>query len=66
MDYPKCSTNGLKMLHKSIYDSLKTDDEIKTGDKIFWVREFSDWKEMSDLIESELNKRGEKFTPVPW
>lgn len=39
------------------------DPKIETE---YGVREFSDWKEMSDLIEHILKERGEVFLPIRW
>lgn len=67
MNYPKMSTNGLKALHDAIANVLKKDEALPAGqDKIYGAREFPDWKEASDQIESELDARNEPFTKIPW
>jgi len=61
------SLNGLKERHKAVFDAVATDDSIPTGhDKPFGVREFPDWKTLSDQLEAELTKRKEPFHQVPW
>ena len=61
------SDNGLKSMQKSIYDCLHKDDQAPPGaEKAYGVREFSDWRKMSDDIEAELDRRGIKYNKVPW
>ena len=33
---------------------------------VYGVRDFSDWKDWSDLLEAEFDKRGVKYTKVAW
>ena len=67
MNIPGFSNNGLLMMHDGIKQSLAADDNTPAGkDKPYGVREFADWKQMSDAIESELKSRGVNFQAVPW
>ena len=67
MNIPGFSTSGLLMMHNSIHQALAVDDNIEKGkDKPYGVREYRDWKEMSDAIEKELTTRAIKFQAVPW
>jgi hypothetical protein len=67
MNFPGFSSNGLKTLQDAIRKALEADDTTPTGqDKAYGVREFPDWKEMSDDLEAELDRRGETYTKVPW
>lgn len=67
MNIPGFSTNGLTMLHDAIRKSLSADDNTPQGTaKPYGVREFTDWRELSDQIEAELKKRGGDFIPIPW
>lgn len=67
MNIPGYSTSGLLMLHNAIHQALAVDDNIKISiDKPYGVREYRDWRKMSDEIEAELSKRGVKFQVVPW
>lgn len=67
MYIPGFSTNGLLMMHDGIRKALADDDSIPDGkDKTYGVREFSDWKQLSDAIEKELAKRRVTFESVPW
>ena len=55
------------MMQEGIRKALAEDDAIPPGHaKPYGVREFPDWREHSDAIEAELDKRKETYTPVPW
>lgn len=67
MNIPGFSTSGLLMMHGGIKQSLAIDDNTPADkDKLYGVRAFADWKQMSDAIELELRKREVKFEAVPW
>lgn len=67
MNIPGYSTNGLKMMQEAARKALATDDALPAGqDKIYGVREFPDWREQSDKIEAELDRRGATYTKVTW
>ncbi|MBO9535584.1 hypothetical protein [Herbaspirillum sp.] len=58
---------GLKAMQKSIVDCLERDDQLPKGqEKIYGVREFSDWRDMSNEIEAELDRRGIKYNKICW
>lgn len=61
------STSGLLMMHHGVRQALEVDDNLppKT-EKIYGVREYSDWLLSSDAIEAELNKRQVKYQKVAW
>jgi hypothetical protein len=61
------SDNGLLSLQKSIYDAVEKDDAVPVGqDKIYGAREFTDWKEMCDALEAELDERRLNYQKVIW
>ena len=65
MNIPGFSTNGLLGMHISISRALQEDDSSSV-EKLYGVREYSDWREMADAIEKELISRGIKFVLIPW
>lgn len=66
-DITKMSLGGLKAMQQSIRERLIEEDKQPSGQpKVYGVREFADWKEMSDQIEAELDDRGESYAKVPW
>jgi hypothetical protein len=65
MNYDKLSTNSLKEFHDAIDKCLKEDDSTSQGEmKPYGVREFTDWAQHLQKIESELTKRNETFTSL--
>ena len=61
------SNEGLIGLHKSIRSAFDRDEEIpEDKEKQYGVREYSDWRQWSDSLESEMTKRSIEFEPVPW
>ena len=61
------STNGLLMMHKALRDAFHKDEQTPSNkDKPYGVRTYSDWRQWSDALESELADRGAPFEPVPW
>ena len=66
-DITKMSLGGLKAMQQSIRERLIGEDKQLSGQtKVYGVREFADWKEMSYQIEAELDARGESYAKVPW
>ena len=66
-DITKMSTPGLKGMQRAIHDRLVEEDaQPQEREKIYGVREFSDWKDQADEIEAELDRRNEGGTKVPW
>ncbi|MDK2758293.1 MAG: hypothetical protein KYX66_16325 [Blastomonas fulva] len=66
-DITKMSTRGLKGMQRAIRDRLVEEDaQPQTQEKIYGLREFSDWKDQADEIEAELDRRNEAYTKVPW
>jgi hypothetical protein len=67
MDMRKLSNSGLTTLHNAIHDALKTDDETPPDvDKPFGVRQFADWRDWGQWLETELTARKLSFVPVRW
>jgi len=65
--YDEFSKNLLKCFHDSIKNAMKIDDETPEGqDKPYGVREFYDWKQHADAIESEMEDRGIEFEEIKW
>ena len=61
------SDEGLIGLHKSVRAAFDKDEATpEEQEKIYGVREYSDWRQWSDALESEMTKRGVNFEPVPW
>jgi hypothetical protein len=65
MDIHRLSTYGLLMLYQAVKLALDEDDG-NPGDRLFQVRENSDWRRWSDEIASELDHRGANYTPIAW
>jgi hypothetical protein len=54
-------------MHKTLSAAVAEDDATPIDrDKPYGAREFSDWKEMSDALETELKKRKTPYTPIAW
>lgn len=67
MDVGKLSSAGLKKLHEAVHRAMEIDDKTPPSqDKPFGVRQFSDWKQWSDELEAELQRRNIQFTKVKW
>lgn len=64
MNIEGLSTNSLTMLHKAIQKALDEDDALEI--KIYEVREYPDFKQMADAIESILTRKKEKFERIEW
>lgn len=61
------SDNGLLKMQKGIVRVLKIDDETPEGqEKVYLVRELSDWKEWGNALEAELDNRKVKYEKIPW
>ena len=61
------SLSGLIELHELISNRLKNEDELRENqEKSYGVREYNDWRSMSDKIENELDRRGEKYKKINW
>jgi hypothetical protein len=60
------STNGLRLLHRTIAEALAEDDKQPDGAKPYGVREYPDWRQQADAFEAELTARSEAFEPIAW
>lgn len=66
-NYSGLTTPSLRDLHDSIKKAMSADDATPEGqDKPYGVDEYSDWKEHADMIERELDSRGEKYEKINW
>ena len=65
MDIQHLSTHGLLMLYQAVKLALDEDDS-NPADRLFQVRENSDWRRWSDEIASELDHRGANFSRINW
>ena len=65
MDIHQLSTYGLLMLYQAVKLALDEDDG-NPDDRLFQVRENSDWRRWSDEIAGELDHRGAKYTRIAW
>ena len=53
------------MLYQAVKLALDEDDG-NPDDRLFQVRENSDWRRWSDEIASELDHRGANYTRIDW
>lgn len=60
------SNDGLRSLHSALLEAFVKDEAAPGDKKPYGVRQTGDWKEWSDALESELQKRHMSFTKVPW
>ena len=65
MDIQQLSTHGLLMLYQAVKLALDEDDG-NPEDRLFQVRENSDWRRWSDEIAGELDHRGANYTRIAW
>ena len=65
MDIRHLSTHGLLMLYQAVKLALDEDDD-HPHDRLFQVRENSDWRDWSDQIAEELDHRGASFARIVW
>ncbi|MDQ8726695.1 hypothetical protein [Bradyrhizobium sp. LHD-71] len=65
MDIQQLSTYGLLMLYQAVRLALDEDD-TNPNDRLFQVRENSDWRRWSDEIASELDHRGASYSRIVW
>ncbi len=66
MNITDLSDNGLLMIHEAIKNALHVDDAITQGNKPYGAREYPDFLELSQEVETVLTKRGIEFDPVNW
>ena len=60
------STKSLLIMLESVRRVLRIDDDLPAGQKVYEVREFSDFRQQADAMEMELKARGVSFEPVDW
>lgn len=67
MNIPGFSSNGLKKMYEAARNALAEDDATPLGqDKPFGVRAFADWRQLTDAIEVELDKRNVPYPKIAW
>jgi hypothetical protein len=67
VDVGKFSDDGIKKMHDAVLDALDQDDRAPPNQlKRFGVRHFADWRQWSDALEAELQKRKISFVKVKW
>ena len=66
MNIKGLSTNGLNLLHTTIAKALAEDDAPPANAKKYGVREYPDWRQQADAIETELASRKEGYAPIAW
>ena len=66
MDIPVLTNDLLKTLHNLVREKLIADDALPEGQKRWGIREYPDWKQQADVLETELRKRQIFFTPIDW
>ncbi|MGA2398862.1 MAG: hypothetical protein ABSG30_12465 [Steroidobacteraceae bacterium] len=67
VDVGNFSDGGIKKLHDAVLDALDKDDKTPPNqDKPYGVRQFPDWRQWSDALEAELQKRKIPFSKVKW
>ena len=60
------TTGAVRELHQAIKQALAEDDRLPEGKKVYGVREFPDFRQEADELETELDRRKEKFTRIVW
>jgi hypothetical protein len=61
------STDGLQKMQLAVLMAVVHEDALpKDIEGHYGTRRYTDWKVWSDVLETELMKRGAKFTKVPW
>jgi len=66
MNPEKMTDKMVKSLHKLIKDSLAIDDIKKAEEKVYYIRELDDWKELVNDLEIELDKREIEYKTIIW
>ncbi len=60
------SLNGLLLLHNAVREALLLDDNTCKGPKPYMVRQTPDWRQWSDALEKELDRRNARFEKIHW
>ncbi len=64
--FKRTSESGLRGLHDAMRGALEEDDQLAKGAKKYGVREHSDFREQSDLMEGVMRERDIDFIPIVW
>ncbi|MHB8172900.1 MAG: hypothetical protein ACYDFU_00370 [Nitrospirota bacterium] len=58
----------LLALHNAIRNAFEEDERLVAAgsEKIYCVKEFSDWKKTADELETAMRKQKVDFTPISW
>ncbi len=60
------TTTALRMLHSGLLRAMAEDDALPKGQKLYYIREYADWRSPADRVENELWARGECYVPLAW
>jgi len=60
------TNDSLKTLHNLVREKLIADDALPEGQKRWGIREYPDWKQQADVLETELRKRKVFFNRIDW
>lgn len=68
MDFEQMTNEGLLLLYGAVREALEDDDRNDRDgkQKVYDVREFSDWRRWSDGIAAVLDGRNISYPRVPW
>lgn len=68
MNISGLSDRGLFALWEAVQKAFQADEKSLMLGQVpeYGVRTFKDWKEWSDRLEDEMQKRTVPFEPIPW
>ena len=67
MNIPALTTDAIQALHSLISQCLECDDALPAGaEKHYGVRQYPDWREESNQLETELDRRKIPYTKIAW
>lgn len=66
MNIPGFTITTLLEFHSKFAECLKIDDANTSTSNLYGVRDFSDWKQLSDAIEDEFSTCEVSFSPINW
>ncbi|WP_252259925.1 hypothetical protein [Erythrobacter aurantius] len=65
--FARLSTDSLHELYEAVRSALADDDgKEDPSERRYLVRETRDWREWSEAIEAELEKRDVSFEKIEW
>jgi hypothetical protein len=66
LNIPGFTTQTLIEFHEKIRECLDKDDKNPSPEKVYGVRSFNDWRELSTSVEKELTQRQVVFKLIEW